>query len=420
MATCGDGERQGVKVLISKPKRFDEAVHKILRAEASGDDLEVWHPAITDWSPIRASAAVAYTAGYESIQKLKQSHEIVFLAVETWQGQIDLTSRAMMQEIASRLDFKGYSREKQSLTNGELANKKISFTMRICIVDEAGRKVSDELFHPTKVTRLSMVPQYIERSDKPLAEPYPEAYIAEGVKMSKSMMEELKRGGTQVLFRGNGSAVNTNLDRAVRAEEINVAMMNILEPNLVGCGATSLNQLRAAGKSGMCSCLAQEVLHPDQPKLLMVWSMEDLLNIGMPAPEGKVIPILLSAYLPLVFMMNHQNLRPPTRQLILTLNHFSYTLVQCYSTLVGMPDQLQTMERRRMCEADRRAHMMVEIFEVASKFHLKYKEVFDRIQLDWGEKAKRRILRVHHDPATGGCRLWLESKNADREMTKEW
>ncbi len=150
----------------------------------------------------------------------------------------------------------------------------------------------------------------------------------------------------------------------------------------------------------------------------MVWSMTDLLNIGMPAPNDKVIPFLLSAYLPLVFMMNHQNMRPPTRHLIVTLNHFAYTLVQCNSTLVGVPDPLQTMERRRMCEADRRAHMMAEIYDVASKFHLKYKDVFDRIQMDWGKKALRRILRVHHDPATGGCRPWLESKDAYREMTK--
>ena len=257
------------------------------------------------------------------------------------------------------------------------------------------------------MTRLSVVPQYIERAAKSLAEPYPESYIAEGVKMSKSMMDELKRGGAQVLFRGRASAVNTHLDRAVTAEDLNVATMNILEPNLVGCGATSLNQLRAAGKSRMCSGLAQEVLHPDKPKLLMVWSLEDLLNIGMPDPEGKVIPFLLSACLPLVFMMYHQNVRPTTRHLIVTLNHFAYKLTHCYSTLVGMPDQLQVMERRRMCEADRQAHMMAEIFDVASKFHLKYKEVFDRIHMDWGEKA------------TGGCRPWIESKNAYREKTKE-
>ena len=156
-----------MKVLISRPKRHDEAVHKILRAEANDDDLEVWHPAITDLSPVTAFAMVAYTSGDDSIQKKKQRHEIVFLAVETWQGQIDLKSRALMQEVGSRIDFKGYSREKQNLTHGEMANKKISFTTRVCIVDEAGRKVSDELFHPTKATRLSVVPQYIERSVKP-------------------------------------------------------------------------------------------------------------------------------------------------------------------------------------------------------------------------------------------------------------
>ena len=317
-ATCGEGECQGVKVLTCKPKRYDEAVHKVLRAEASDEDLEVWHPAITDLSPITAFAAVAYTAGYDSIQTLKQNHEIVFLAVETWQGQIDLTSRALMQEIAARIDFKGYSRERHNLTCGEIANKRISFTTRVCMVEEAGRKISDELFQPTKATRLSVVPQYIERSAKPLAEPYPEAYVAAGVKMSNSMMEELKRGGAQVLFRGKGNAAINNLDRAIRAENLNVATMNILEPNLVGCGASSMNQLRVAGKSRMCSCLAHEVLHPDRPKLLMIWSMEDLLNIGMPAPEGTVIPFLLSAYLPLVFIMNHQNLRPPTRHLIVT------------------------------------------------------------------------------------------------------
>ncbi len=194
--------------------------------------------------------------------------------------------------------------------------------------------------------------------------------------------------------------------------------MNILEPNLVGCGASSLNHLRVARKSRMCICLAQEVLHPVKPKLLMVWSLQDLLNIGMPAPEGKVIRFLLSAYLPVVFMMNHQNLRPPTRHLIVTLNHFAYTLLQCYSVLVGVPDQLQDMERRRICEADRRANMMTEIYEVASKFHLKYKDVFDRIQIDWGKKALRRVLRVHHDPATGGCRPWLENKDAYRDTTK--
>ena len=69
---------------------------------------------------------------------MKQSHEIVCLSVELWQGPIDLTSRALMQEISSRIDFKGYSREKQNLTDGEMANKKIFFTTRICIVDEAG------------------------------------------------------------------------------------------------------------------------------------------------------------------------------------------------------------------------------------------------------------------------------------------
>ena len=286
------------------------------------------------------------------------------------------------------------------------------------MVDEFGRKISDELFQPTKATRLSVVPQYIERSAKPLAQPYPEAYITEGVKMSKSMMEELKREGAQVLFRGKGNAAINNLDRAIRAEDLSVATMKILEPNLIGCGASSMNQLRVVGKSRMCSCLAQEVLHPDQPKLLMVWSMGDLLNIGMSAPEGKLIPFLFSAYLPLVFMMNHQNLRPPTRHLIVTLNHSAYTLVQCYSTLVGVPDQLQTIERRRMCEADRRAHMMAEIYDVASKFHLKYKDVFDRMQMGWGKKAFCRTLRVHHDPATGGCRPWLESKVAYRKMTK--
>ena len=95
------------------------------------------------------------------------------------------------------------------------------------MVDEFGRKTSDELFQPTKATPLSVVPQYIERSAKPLAEPYPEAYITEGVKMSKSMMEELKRGGAQVLFRGKGNAAINNLDRAIRAEDLNVAKMNI-------------------------------------------------------------------------------------------------------------------------------------------------------------------------------------------------
>ncbi len=148
VATCGDGECQGVKVLASKPKRYKDAVHKILRAEASNDDLEVWHPAITDLSPVTAFASVAYTMGYESIQKLKQSHEIVFLSVELWQGQIDLTSRALMREISSRIDFKGYSREKQHLTDGEMANKKIFFTTRICIVDEAGRTRTNSSTRP--------------------------------------------------------------------------------------------------------------------------------------------------------------------------------------------------------------------------------------------------------------------------------
>ena len=72
-----------MKVLACKPKRYDEAVHRILRAEASDEDLEVWHPAITDLSPTTAFAAVAYTASYDSIQRLKQDHDIVFLAVET-------------------------------------------------------------------------------------------------------------------------------------------------------------------------------------------------------------------------------------------------------------------------------------------------------------------------------------------------
>ena len=205
VANCAEGMCQSVKVLTSKPKRYEEAIHKILEAEASEEDLEAWHPAITDLSPITAFASVAYTAGYDSIQRLRPSHEVVFLAVESWQGQIDLTSRALMQEVITRIDLKSYSRERHALTYGENANKRISFTTRVCIVDEAGSKVSDELFRPTKATRLSVVPQYIEKSAKPLAEPYPEAYVTETVKMSKSMMEEFKRGGAQVLFRGKGN-----------------------------------------------------------------------------------------------------------------------------------------------------------------------------------------------------------------------
>ena len=117
-ATCGEGECQGVKVLTCKPKRYDEAVHKILRAEASDEDLEVWHPTITDLSLITAFAAVAYTASYGPIQELKRDHDTVFLAVETWQGQMDLTSRALMQEVTARSDLEGYSRERHKLTCG--------------------------------------------------------------------------------------------------------------------------------------------------------------------------------------------------------------------------------------------------------------------------------------------------------------
>ncbi len=53
---------------------------------------------------------------------------------------------------------------------------------------------------------------------------------------------------------------------------------------------------------------------------------------------------------------------------------------------------------------------MAEVYEVANKYPLKYNEVFDRLQLDWGEKAFHRILQAHRNPTTGGCRPWAESE----------
>ncbi len=47
--------------------------------------------------------------------------------------------------------------------------------------------------------------------------------------------------------------------------------------------------------------------------------------------------------------------------------------------------------------------------------------IFDTIQMDLGEKAFKRMLRVHYDPAIGAMRPWVEHEDVYADLTnKNW
>ena len=65
--------------------------------------------------------------------------------------------------------------------------------------------------------------------------------------------------------------------------------------------------------------------------------------------------------------------------------------------------------------------MMAEVFKVARKIHRRHDMVFDTIQKDFGERAFRRMLRVHYDPAIGAARPWIEHEDVYANLTsKTW
>ncbi len=82
---------------------------------------------------------------------------------------------------------------------------------------------------------------------------------------------------------------------------------------------------------------------------------------------------------------------------------------------------MELTDYRRCLQNSWRAMMMAEVFKVAREFHRRHDMIFDAIQMDLGERAFKRMLRVHYDPAIGAVRPWVEHEDVFANLTnKSW
>ncbi len=168
--------------------------------------------------------------------------------------------------------------------------------------------------------------------------------------------------------------------------------MKALNPALVGTPSTTSKLLQNANHSRQDACAASAMIQPANETLLVMWTAEDILTVGLPRSEGKIIPYILSC---------------------------SFPLQAAYNTLFMRCASLRVISRGKIPDANFRAHALREIFELVTAYEKLNKEVLDYFQFTTSETSWHRLLKIHRDPVNGSARTWADCTEPYENLTSD-
>ncbi len=264
------------------------------------------------------------------------------IATETWHGEIEAVSKSLQDALHFYLHVRDFSVEQEKISGADLSEQPISLTTRLSIADEHGRMMVDELFHPTKACRLNLIPEAMQDVTAQLTKHIPEEVFSNSGYYDERLMGQLRNGDGFMKVHTGKSSTATNLHtKVLKSGDANMNMLTYVDPHLIACSATSANQLRVAYRSRMCSCTAYEAYYPDTPKMWICRDYREAMKNGSASPEGQVIPFLLSAHMPVMYLVIYPGNSQPTMQKLSKMKVVGFSLTRAYELIVGTPKEME-------------------------------------------------------------------------------
>ncbi len=435
----------GIMSICSKPVEIMELFLRMMLHGVNDATLKAWHPAITEMSPQESLGILTFLSSHSSLEKLMEKKEICYTSQERWSCKLDPVNQKKRAEkerldrepgreveelemtplgttsiakgefneqeicrmnLMEKLDLEAFQEDGYKLTTGNFWPEVYDVVVRLAIVDRNGRTVTDEVYSPPNVLTPLQVPLQnvnalrIQKKEIRHINAHRPSFgfprcLVDSVNSEESNPDRphCSMKDDRIWELGNRNQLKINNS------------MKALNPILVGTPSTTSKLLQNTSHSRQDACAASAVLLPANETLLVMWNAGDIITVGLPRAEGKVIPYVLGSSFPLQVLLHCQE-EIPTVETIRNMRFKEWTLEATYNTLFMRCASLRLISHSKMLDASFRAHALREIFEVTIAYARANREVLDQFQFTTSETSWHRLMKIHRDPANGGARTW--------------
>ncbi len=320
---------------------------------------------------------------------------VTLLAKEEFNEQV-LCRMSLME----KLDLEAFQEDGYKLTTEDFWPEVYDVVVRLVIGDREGRTTTDEAYSPPNIlTPLQVSLQNVsalrtQRKEIKHINAHRPSFGFPKCLIDSTNYEESHPERPYCSMRDDRIWELGNRNQL----KINISM-KALNPALVGTPSTTSKLLQNAGHSRQDTCAASAVLQPVDETLLVMWSAEDLITVGLPRAEGKIVPYILSCSFPLQVLLHCQE-ESPTVETIQKIRFKEWSLEAAYNVLFMRCTSLKAISRGKVLDANFRAHALREIFELVRAYAEANKEVLNYFQFATGETSWHRLMKIHRDQSS--------------------
>ena len=140
-----------------------------------------------------------------------------------------------------------------------------------------------------------------------------------------------------------------------------------VEPLFLSPTARSPGAVQLYQRQYPCCCTATTLLEQKEPTVIVVWSIEEILPLGLPAEGSDIVVVPLNSFYPLQWILQksdnyHAGLTVKTGDMHQSLR--KVTLEEAFARVFKMPAHIQLDWHRRRFESETRSAMLQLIFQV--------------------------------------------------------
>ncbi len=432
-----------IKSVQSKPVELIELFLRMMLHGVNDATLKAWHPANAEMNPQESLGILTFLSSHDSLEKTIKSKEVCYTSQERWSCKLDPVSQQKRAEkekldrepgrevegvdatssgvaplakeefneqelcrknLMEKLDLEALQEYAYKLTKDDFWPEVYDVVVSMVIVDREGRTIMEEAYSPPNfLTPLQVPLQNVSALKTQRSEikhinahrpsfGFPKCLIdSTNYEESRPERPYCSMKDDRIWKLGNRNQLKIN------------NFMKALNPALVGTPSTTSKLLQNVGHSRQDACAASAVLLPVDETLLVMCSAEDLITVGLPRAEGKIIPYILSCSFPLQVLLQCQE-ESPTVETIQKIRFKEWSLEAAYNVLFMRCASLRATSRGKVLDANFRAHALREIFELVRTYAEANKEVLDYFQFTTNETSGHRLMKVHRDPVNGGTR----------------
>ena len=162
------------------------------------------------------------------------------------------------------------------------------------------------------------------------------------------------------------------------------------------------------------------IYYPDRPTTYIFWDVQEIINLGLPPPDGKVRYVTLKDSLIVAwFSERPDDWRegiPPTKEIVNSLYIQDCDLYDIFAIIAQPWEHIRASWYRSKDRPRVRAYMLFIIYKAVRKMHQLHANIFDQRLAKMSPKFFDRISTIYRHPPTGGVRPH-NPKGEDGEST---